>query len=257
MVKDIALFYYYSSPSLSENCYLKWNPDVAYRNMLMIAPISKDKIHFEFPVFEDHSYNTICNLDGVRSLIKRPSENEKYIILRTKNMDNGKSDIIGYYKVGKCFYYETNMFNNNGFVCGIEAGKTHLLKKDALEYKGPKLRQGHRVSWNKEEWNAILNDYLVKISEKEDISQKYQDETKRLISIFKDESKINDWRVACESCEDKNKCKFYRINTKYKKGHRSDLFSVIHYVYTSNLYSRNELLKLEKIYLRHGVQDGN
>jgi hypothetical protein len=248
MATDIALFYYYSSPSLPEDCYLQWDQDVAYRNMLMIAPVSKNKIHFEFPVFEDHSYNTICNLDGVRSLIKRPNGNEKYIIFRTKNQDTGTSDIVGYYKIGRSFYYETNMFNNNGFVWGIEADEPHLLKRDALEYRGPPLRQGYRTTWGGNEWKTRLSEILEQISVKENISQKYQNETNRVISIFKDQSKIDEWREFCESCE--NKCTFYRRNTIYKNKHQSDLFSVIYHAYTTNLYSRNELLKLKKIYLQ-------
>lgn len=248
MVRDVVLFYYYSSPSLPENCYLNWDPDVAYRNMLLTTQSGDKKIHFEFPVFEDFSYNTICNLKGVKSLIKRPSENEKYIVFRTKNQDTGTSNIIGYYKIGRLFYYETNMFNNNGFVWGIEADENHLLKKDALEYSGPQLRQGYKTTWGKIEWNTRLNEILEQISEEENISQKYQEETNRLISIFKNQAKINDWREFCESCEEK--CIFYKKNVKYKKTHQSDLFSTIHRVYTTNLYSRNELLRLEKIYLR-------
>ena len=197
----------------------------------------------------DHSYNTICNLKGVRSLIKRPSENEKYIIFRTKNQDTGASNIIGYYKIGKSFYYETNMFNNNGFVWGIKANETHLLKKDALDYNGPQLRQGYKTTWGESEWKTILIKILGQISEKENISQKYQDETNRLISIFKNKSRINEWREFCENCETKKKCTFYRRNTIYKNKHQSDLFSVIHHAYTTNLYSQNELLKLNKIYI--------
>ncbi len=248
MATDIALFYYYSSPSLPENCYLQWDQDVAYRNMLMIVPISENKIHFEFPVFEDHSYNTICNLGGVRSLIKRQSENDKYIIFRTKNPDSGKSNIVGYYKIGRSFFYKTNMFNNNGFVCGMEASESHLLRKGTLEYRGPPLKRGYRLSWHMPEWKERLSEILVRISEHEDISQKYQDETNRLISIFQDETKINDWRECCEQCEEK--CTFYRHNSRYKNKNKSDLFSVIHHTYTSNLYSRNKLLSIAKIYLQ-------
>jgi len=48
------------------------------------------------------------------------------------------------------------------------------------------------------EWKTRLIRILGQISEKENISQKYQDETNRLISIFKNESKINEWREFCE-----------------------------------------------------------
>jgi len=247
MVTDISFFYYYSSPTLPENCYLNLDPDVAYRNWLL-SPSGR-KIHFEFPVFEDHSYNTICNTKGVRSLIKRPSENEKYIIFRTRNDDTNKSNIIGYYRVGRAFYHETNLFNNNGFVWGIETDECHLLKKDALEYTGPLLKQGHHVSWNTEKWNEILFDILEDIPKYENIAKKYQDETNRLISLFKNIDKMDEWRDFCKSCNN-NKCKFFIKNRNYRKNHISDLFSVIHHTYSTNIYSRNELLKLNKIYLK-------
>jgi len=55
MVNDSILFFYYSMPELPEYCYLNLKPEIAYRNMLMFP--SDDVIHFELPVFEDHSYN--------------------------------------------------------------------------------------------------------------------------------------------------------------------------------------------------------
>ncbi len=140
------------------------------------------------------------------------------------------------------------MFNNNGFVCGMEASKSHLLKKDTLEYRGPPLKRGYRLSWHTPEWKTMLNDILAEISKYDDISQKYQDETNRLISIFRDETKINEWKEYCGQCE--SKCTFYRSNVRYTSKNESDLFSVIHHTYTSNLYSRNKLLSLEKIYLQ-------
>lgn len=225
MPKDIVLFYYYSSPALPESCFLHWRQDISYRNMLMFpggGNKGSKKIHFEFPVFEDHSYNTICNLDGMRSLIKRPSNNEKYIILRTKNFDSGRISIVGYYKVRKAFYIETKLFNNNGFVCGVESVEQHLLKKDELEYCGPKIRQGYRNSWRTEVWGRELNEIFTKISDFEDVSKIYQTETNRLISIFKDSQKMQEWREHCEVCENKTRCTFYRRNRNYQKYNSSE-----------------------------------
>jgi len=66
--KDIVLFYYYSFPPVPDGCFLGLLSDIAYRNMFLL-PCPGNKIHFEFPMFEDHSYNSICNRLGVRELI--------------------------------------------------------------------------------------------------------------------------------------------------------------------------------------------
>lgn len=219
MVKDIIMFYYYSSPTLPEKCFLSWDPDIAYRNLLIFA--FNNKFHFEFPVFEDHSYNSICNLTGVRGIIKRPKENEKYIIFRTKNQDTKKSSIVGYYKIGECYFQRTNLFNNYGHVWGIEASEFHLLKKDELEYKGPILRQGYQVSWHDPKWNRILNEILGQISARANIAARYKEETNRLISIFKNKTRISQWREFCEHCG--TKCRFFRTNERYKRIHSTAL----------------------------------
>lgn len=250
MKRDIALFYYYSSPSLPEECFLELSNDIAYRNMFLL-PCAKDKIHFEFPVFEDHSYNTICNRKGVRSLIQRPSEHEKYIIFRTRKWDTNECNVIGYYHVRRAYYQETKMFNNNGFVWGIEAGDTFLVKKGAIIYDGPNIKRGYRLSWKSNKWNEILTNFLERIKKEEDISGSYKSETNRLIELFKDEEKMNEWKEHCQSCENQKDCTLYRRFKRYNNAHpNSDIFSVINKVYKSNLYSRNELNKLLKIDLR-------
>lgn len=249
MVKDIALFYYYSSPSTPKGCFLELSNDIAYRNMFLV-PYAENKIHFEFPAFEDHSYNTICTREGVRSLIQRPSEHEKYIIFRTKNRDTKESNIIGYYQLGRAYYQETKMFNNNGFVWGIEAKDTHLVKKGAI-IKELNLRQGYRISWRTDDWDNILTNLLRRIKKEKNISERYQSETNRLIELFKDEEKMNEWKEHCQSCENQKDCTLYRRFKHYNNAYpNSDMFSVINKIYTTNLYSRNVLNKLPKIYLR-------
>ncbi|MHA1380628.1 MAG: hypothetical protein ACTSRG_19855 [Candidatus Helarchaeota archaeon] len=246
---DIILFYYYSAPSLPDNCYLNLVNDLLYRNMfLFLTP--GNGIHFEFPIFEDHSYNTICNRVGMRSLIKRPAENERYIIFRTKNLDNKKNTIIGYYKVGRKYYQETNMFGNNGFVWGIESEDVHLIRKGQIELEEV-LRQGYRTSWNSEEWNYKLNELLERIRREEDISDLYRDETNRLIRIFKDREAVIEWREECQYCTQRGDCTLFRRYMRYNNGHKdSDMYCVLHKIYCSNIYSRNYLNTIPKIYIR-------
>jgi hypothetical protein len=251
MVRDSILFYYYSMPELPENCYLQLNPEIAYRNMLMFP--SSDVIHFELPVFEDHSYNTICNRDGLKALIKLPSE-EKYIIFQTYSIKNKKKYIIGYYKVGREFYYKTKMWDNYGYVWGIESFQVHLLKKDDFEYLGQSIPRTPPRSWSSNDrWRSILDGLIEDISSMPNIAALYQSETERLVNLFKNPTKLQEWRDQCSHCGNHN-CTFFNRNRNYRNENPgSDLISVIQHTYSSNLYSRNILQELDKQYLRPRV----
>jgi len=242
MNKDIVLFYYYSSYSTANGCWLNLSKDIALRNMFL-RPCGS-VIHFEFPTFEDHSYNSICNGKGLKSLIKRESGNDKYIIFRTKDRDTDINCIIGYYKLGKMYYQETSLFNNNGFIWGIKASPAYLIKKGIIEckYSG----RNYVASWNSKKWGERLNNLIERIEEEENVSNLYQSETNKLISIFKNKNKINEWRNMCKSCEEKKDCKIYKCFKRYGNKQNSDMFSVINYIYTSNIYSRNVINDVEK-----------
>jgi len=244
MKKDIVLFYYYSSPPVSEGCFLGLVSDIAYRNMFLAA-CPGNKIHFEFPMFEDHSYNTICNRIGLRNLIKRPSEHEKYIIFRKE-----KRDIIGYHRVVCAYYQETSMFNNNGFVWGIECDP-YLIRKGLVKYEGPRLRQGYKASWQSAEWAKVLTGLLSRIEREENISHLYRSETNRLVELLKDKAKVKQWEEKCQVCKQQSNCSLYRKFNRYDREHPgSNMFSVLSSVYNSNLYSRNVLDNIPKIYLK-------
>ena len=244
MEKDIVLFYYYSSPTVPDSCFLGLSNDIAYRNMFLLS-CPGDKIHFEFPMFEDHSYSSICNRLGVRELIKRPENHEKYIIFRT-----GNKDIIGFYRVLRAFYQETNMFNNNGFVWGIEA-VPYLITKGLVKYEGPRLRQGYQASWRSTEWAELLNKLLDEVENHSNISAVYNSETNRLVELLKDTQKRSEWERNCLACTEHDNCRIYREFTKYNREHpNANMFYVLGEIYNSNVYSRNYLCKIPKIYLK-------
>ncbi|KKL93668.1 hypothetical protein LCGC14_1872390 [marine sediment metagenome] len=248
--RDIVLFYYYSTSPFPTDCYLEISNDIVHRNLFLFK-CDDGKIHFEFPMFENHTYNSICNRRGVRSLIKRDND-KKYIIFRTIDKKKRQRHIIGYYKVGKQYYQETNLFNNNGFVCGFEASETHLLKKGDLIFKDRSIGRGYNVSWHTEKMNKKLNSFLDKIQDKSvNVSDLYQNETSLLISLFKDKERIEEWRTSCKTCESKKKCYFFKYNERYtKKNPNSNMFDIINKVYNSNIYSKNVLDKIKKIYIR-------
>lgn len=248
--KDIVLFYYYSTPTFPDNCYLEISNALAHRNLFLFK-CDDGKIHFEFPVFEDHSYNSICNMNGVRSLIKRNTD-EKYIIFRTRDNITEKKYIIGYYKVGKTYYQETNKYNNNGFVCGFESSEKFLLKRGEIIFEDRSFGRGYNVSWREKKINKKLYDFLKLIQKKnEDYSKEYQKETNNLINLFKDENRINEWKEYCKRCSYSDKCYFYNYNEKYKeKNPHSNMYSLINTIYNSNMYSKNVLDIIPKKYIR-------
>lgn len=243
MEKDIVLFYYYASPPVSGSCFLRLSSDIAYRNMFLL-PCPGNKIHFEFPVFEDHSYNSICNRLGVRELIKRPANHEKYIIFRTDN-----KDVIGFYRVLRAFYQETDVFNNNGFVWGIEA-VPYLITKGAVKYEGPRLRQGYQASWRSTEWGELLNRLLHAIQTQSDVSEVYNSETNRLVELLKDGTKLTEWAENCLACAERGNCRIHREFAKYDRAHPdANMFYVLGKIYNSNVYSRNYLCGIPRTYL--------
>lgn len=244
MERDIVLFYYYSSPPVPDVCFLRLLNDIAYRNMFLL-PCPGDKIHFEFPMFEDHSYNSICTRIGVRDLIKKPSDHEKYIIFRTEN-----KNVIGFYRIIRAFYQETDMFNNNGFVWGVEA-YPYLIQKDKVKYDGPRLRQGYQASWRGREWTILLSDLLDEIQNYRNVSEIYRTETIRLVELFKDRLKVEEWKERCLLCTKQSECPIYLKFSKYNAEHPdANMFYVLNRIYNSNVYSRNYLSEIPRIYLR-------
>ncbi len=246
MENRIIIFSYYSiSKHFPSDCFLDLSPNIVYRNMFL-ETCSENKIHFEFPMFEDHTYNSICNGKELISLIREPSEYDKYIIFRSKNR------IVGYYRVGTAYFQETNFFNRNGFVWGFKADEVHLVKKGSLTYNGPPLGRSKPRSWsNDPKWKKVLNKYLFKIKQQQNIAEEYQSETNRLINIFQDKDKVQKWKDYCSSCSSSNKCTFYNRNRRYKPDNPDhDLFYVINMYYSGDFYSRNILESIPKIPIR-------
>ena len=171
------------------------------------------------PVFEDHSYNTICNRKGLKALIQRPQQNEKYLIFQTSNYENGEKQIVGYYRVGLEFYYETKMWDNYGFVWGIEGSDVHLIKKGELVYSGnriPRYASTFHGDQNRY-WESKLNELINDISSRPNIAPTYKSETNRLISLFKNPEKLKEWRQKCMVCTSKKMCTFFRRNRIYRR----------------------------------------
>jgi hypothetical protein len=142
------------------------------------------------------------------------------------------------------------MWDNYGFVWGVESSDVHLLKKDELEYTGQKIPRTPPRSWgSNERWGPIFDGLIEDISSRPNIASLYQSETKRLVNLFKNPQKLQEWRENCGRCGNR-KCTFFNRDNEYQKEQKSDLISVIQHAYSTNLYSLNELQRLDKHYLR-------
>lgn len=251
---DIVLFPYISTPKLPEDCFIDISNDIAHRNLFLYGNMNST-IHFEYPSFEDHTYCSSCNTSGVNSLFKRKSK-EKYLIFRTKDQGSNEVSFVGYYKVGEMYYQKTKMFDNNGFVLGIKAKEVKLIKRGEIIKKASDtfIRRKYNVSWSskpeiKDRLFEILNN-IKDISYNDE--NRYRDETNKIISIFKNKSKLKEWNSNCQLCSKKKKCFISRKCKQYSKMNQN-YFDILNYVYTSNLYSKNVLNQIEKVIIKKGV----
>ena len=148
------------------------------------------------------------------------------------------------------YYQETNMFNSNGYIWGIESLERHLIKKETILYE-KKVTRNYRTSWGpNKKYNQYLNNLLNEIKKHENISKIYKNETNRLVELFKNKNEVEKWKKACECCEKKSRCTLNRRYKRYaKKNKNSDMFSAINNIYNSNIYSKNELNKIQKKYI--------
>ena len=84
------------------------------------------------------------------------------------------------------------MFDDNGFVWGIEAEPVYLIRKGAIECEY--ACRNYVTSWNDKDQGKKLNKMINKIEKKENVSEIYKEETNHLISIFKDKKKMEEWK---------------------------------------------------------------
>ena len=248
--RDIVSFYYYSNPVFPEKCALGISNQIIHRNIFMLP--TGDKIHFEFPSFEDFSYCSMCNYKGVNSLAER-NGGEKYIIFRTTDKTTRKINIVGYFKVGRMYYQETDLFNNNGFTIGIESSEVKLLPRNTIcipPEEERSFRRGHRVSWKTPDMKRKLENFLENIDEQtENLKKRYQDETKRLIKMLTNEHEIENWKQICDKCLSKDGCPLIEYRDLWIKKHEIHLFDAIHKAYT-NLYTKSMRDQIPRVYLR-------
>lgn len=246
MNRDLYMFYYWSTYKPPEGCWLDISENIAHRNLFLLRD-SSGEVHFEFPSFEDHTYNTICQGNNLKSLIKRDSDKDKYILFRTNSPEIDKNIVVGYYKINRAYYQETNLFDDRGYVWSIETDEPYLISSGLVETdysERPPV-----CSWRQDKYKKMLNRLIDEVENHKNIQDQYRKETNKLISIFQDSKKMEKWKEYCETCGKKEECVISKKFKKYKRKHSRDMFSVLNNVYNSNLYSKNILKEKTKHYI--------
>ncbi|MHA2327831.1 MAG: hypothetical protein ACXACR_04870 [Candidatus Hodarchaeales archaeon] len=183
-------------------------------------------------------------------LIRRPTENERYAIFITYDYSLKKTIVVGYYKLGRIFYYETDYFNNDGFVVGFEASKTYLVKRGVC-----KLRESFSImprrTWSRnpdKDFNFLFR-YIDEIEAHKNLSNVYQQKTLQIISTLKDNARIEEFKDKCKVCKDIKRCLLSKKNFEYLKSTSGNkhYHDVLHSIYNSYLYSKNKLDELEPL----------
>lgn len=138
----IASLPYYSQPEFPNDCKFSFNSDIFLRDML--GCLSSKENHYEYPKFQDFSYDVGCMRRNLPRIIKEFLDGkEVYILFRTTQYDfsNKKTYISGYYKISKAFRLKTYVLGKEKPFCGVFSNENVFLNKlDANSWKGKQIR---------------------------------------------------------------------------------------------------------------------
>ena len=166
--------------------------------------------HYKYPKFENMSYDKGCHPAEVKTLLKR-DDPEKYVVFYTRHTDlfgRKKSKVVGFFKVGKCFSSPRK---------GFSASEKILLPKSKcidIDYDS----RGVPANWGKSKIRGTIEKILHDLMKPgvEDISDKYRDETRRIMRKLRSE-KGRQWIMeSCRECKSTNKGKCYWGKKNYK-----------------------------------------
>ncbi len=191
---------------MPKGCKL-FNPEIQNRDLLMCNPSNTG--HYQYPKFEDFSYDTGCHEREVIKFLKNPDP-VKYVVFYTRRTDfkgNGKNKIVGFFKVGITNRTKTKLI----------ASRKILLKKQhqpTIDYTS----RGVPVSWGNSGIKDFLNDKLNELinSNDMDASPDYQNETIGIMNHLKLSSGRKRIIEFCENCSEKSKCYWGCVKKQYK-----------------------------------------
>jgi hypothetical protein len=192
------LFYFNSLPDMPPGCAL-FSPEIMHRDFFMCNPNNTG--HFEYPKFENHSYDEYCHKREVHNFLDRVSD-EKYTVFYTRHTKldgTSQNKIVGYYKVGKL----------KKFPRGFYSSESLLLPKSRcipIDY----VSRGVPASWGASSVREFVEETLrsMKNMEEEDIAEKYRSETTRIMGKVRGLSNIEALAVLCNDCN-VNECCYW------------------------------------------------
>lgn len=185
-----------------------FSKDVMHRDFFECNPTNTG--HYQYPKFETLSYDEGCHRKQVRNFLQK-SNPDKYVLFYTRHTNlsgEKKNKVVGYFKVGKQFKKPKN---------GFYASKSVLLPKNEcikINYCG----RGVPVSWGHSslinEVDRILNNLRTK--QIVNISDKYKEETEKIMNHLRTESGRRVVIDICEKCGVRSQC-YWGRNTKQLK----------------------------------------
>lgn len=190
------LFYYNSLPDLPVKCPY-FSPHIMHRDFLLCNPTNTG--HYQYPRFETLSYDEGCHRRKVHSFLQQ-SDPDKYVLFYTRHTDTqseSKNVVVGYFKVGR--------FTKKPF--GFVASDLVLLSRNKaipISYKG----RGVPTSWGHSKIKSALNRILQNLMSltSDDISVQYQNETRKVMAMFRSRSGKKAMLETCKNCTYRTSC---------------------------------------------------
>jgi len=254
----IACFPYYSLPVFPKECKFSFNSNFFLRDVL--ACISTVDHHYEYPKFQDFSYDIGCmgkNLPRLISEFLRGKE--VYILFRTSlyDLSDKKTYLSGYYKVSEVFELETQILGKRKF-CGINSNENVFVDKSDANLWEYKFNRGAIYSDN-EKYKVYLFDQIEYYKSLMDTNKnqykRYQEKTIDWVKNLKDPLFRSELLNECISCKCDN-C-FLKIKIIQYSRRRNNKFH-LNYLYNSNVFLTDliDIIKKKKInYLTKGEKN--
>ncbi len=242
----IACFPYYGLPLFPKECKFSFNSSLLLRDML--ACISTVDHHYEYPKFQDFSYDIGCMGRNLTRIISEFLEGkEVYILFRTSlyDLSEKKTYLSGYYKVSEVFELETQILGKRKFV-GITSNENVFVDKSDANLWEYKFNRGAVYSEN-EKYRAFLlhqiDYYKSLMDSKKNQYKRYQKKTIEWIKNLKDPRFRNKLFNECNSCKCEN-CYLKKKINQYGRG-RNNIFH-LNYIYNSNVFLTDLIDNIKK-----------
>lgn len=210
----IKFIYYYSLPEFPKECKIIKDNSIILRDLFLCV----NNYHYEYPRFEDFSYDDICRGRNIRKLLKS-KDPDNYILLFTRYRflnRKEKSYIIGYFKVGEKYLRKFKNLRKsvNKESWGFEASEVFLIRRNEdflTDYNYRSVPSSDGTGEMSKELPNILNKFL-NLNPELNVKDLYQSETNRIINLLTTEKGLKFIERNCinGSCNTK-KCHLRKV----------------------------------------------